>query len=186
MAIMGSQKLYMIQYLTIPGYGGSSSEHWQSYFEKKLSNCKRIEQKDWEKPICDDWINQIDKEVLHFKESNVILIAHSLGGIALVHWANKFRRLIKGAMIVAPADIENPYQDLSLESFIPIPQNTLSFPSVLIASSNDPWATIERSKFFSDCWGSTFINIGNAGHINVDSGHYQWDQGLDILKSWFS
>jgi len=173
----------MIQYLTIPGYGGSPADHWQSYFEKKLSNCKRIEQKSWEKPVCSDWINKIDNEVMHFKESEVVLISHSLGGIALVHWVSKFKRNIKGAMIVAPADIVHPYQDLPLESFVPIPLNKLSFPSVLIASNNDPWATIDRSKFFADCWGSSFINIGNAGHINVDSGFYHWDQGLDILKT---
>jgi len=172
----------MIQYLTIPGYGGSSSDHWQSYFEKKLSNCRRIDQQNWEKPVCDDWINQIEHEVNNCDESEVILISHSLGGIALVHWANKFKRSVKGAMIVAPPDIENPYQDLALESFAPIPQRKLSFPSIVIASNSDPWATIDRSIFFADCWGSEFVNIGEAGHINSDSGFYRWDSGIEILR----
>lgn len=31
--------------------------------------------------------------------------------------------------------------------------------------------------------GSEFINIGNAGHINAVSGHTNWDEGMEILKT---
>ncbi|WP_414672829.1 alpha/beta hydrolase [Lacibacter sp.] len=34
----------------------------------------------------------------------------------------------------------------------------------------------------ADNWGSEFINIGNAGHINAASGHTKWDKGLSILN----
>ena len=46
----------------------------------------------------------------------------------------------------------------------------------------DPWVSLERAKYFATNWGSEFINIGKAGHVNVASGHREWNQGLDILK----
>lgn len=172
----------MTQFLTIPGYGGSPSDHWQTLFEQSLANCRRIEQRNWDKPVCDDWIGRIEREVARFSDNEVVLITHSLGGIALVHWAKKFRRIIKGAMIVAPPDVENPYEDLGLESFAPIPLGELPFPSILVASANDPWATVSRSQYFADCWGSSFVNIGDAGHINVSAGFGQWNEGIELLK----
>lgn len=172
----------MTQFLTIPGYGGSPSDHWQTWFEQTLANCRRIEQQNWDKPVCSDWIDQIEREVALFDEKELVLITHSLGGIALVHWARKFKREVKGAMIVAPPDVENPYEELGLESFAPIPFEKLPFPTILVASDTDPWATVSRSQYFADCWGSHFVNIGDAGHINVSAGFGRWDEGIGLLK----
>ena len=51
----------------------------------------------------------------------------------------------------------------------------------MVASSNDPWVSPERAKYFANNWGSEFINIGNAGHINAASGYGRWEKGLEIL-----
>jgi hypothetical protein len=53
-----------------------------------------------------------------------------------------------------------------------------------VASSDDPWVTRERAKIFLENWGSEFVDIGRAGHINAASGHFRWEKGLDILKSF--
>jgi predicted alpha/beta hydrolase family esterase len=31
-------------------------------------------------------------------------------------------------------------------------------------------------------WGSTFVEIGSAGHINADSGHGKWPAGIALLE----
>ncbi len=170
-------------YLIIPGFGNSGENHWQTYFEKHLPNCTRIEQQSWDKPLCDDWVNTIQAGIQKYPSETVVLITHSLGGIALAHWASRFNTNIKGAFIVAPPDIENPYMDLSLESFTPIPLLKLSFPSVVIGSTNDHWSTVEKTQNFADQWGSNLIFIGEAGHINTSSGYGVWDEGLALLKS---
>jgi uncharacterized protein len=168
-------------YLIVPGYGNSGPEHWQTYFEKKLPNCKRIEQKSWEKPICEDWIMAINNAVIQYSPESVVLISHSMGGIAIAHWAAKFGTKIKAAMIVAPPDLDNPWQDLGLESFTPIPKSKLPFKSVLVASNNDSWATINKSKEIATNWGSNLLFVNNAGHINAASGFGEWNNGLEIL-----
>lgn len=66
--------------------------------------------------------------------------------------------------------------------FSSMPKTKINFKTIVVASTNDPWVSIERAKYFADQWESDFINIGNAGHINTASGHYQWHDGLKILK----
>jgi len=61
----------------------------------------------------------------------------------------------------------------------------LPFPSVLVGSGNDPYCTFERAQAMASAWGSRFIDLGDAGHINADSGLGDWPQGhawLDELK----
>lgn len=172
----------MTQFLIIPGYGNSAPDHWQSYFERVLPGCARVQQKSWDKPEMVDWVNSIHNALMQHTPEETILITHSLGGIALAHWVQKYSIRIKGAMLVAPPDLEFPYQDLSLESFTPIPTSKFPFRSIVVGSSNDPWATMDRTKLFANNWGSELIFIGNAGHINVDSGHTRWHEGVQILR----
>ena len=173
----------MNNYLIIPGYGNSGPEHWQTYFEKTLPGCLRIDQKSWDKPVMQDWVANIHAAVKQYDPATVILISHSMGGIAIAHWAGQYNIPIKGAMLVAPPDLENPLQELPIENFTPIPAQKLPFPSVVVASTNDPWAAKERSMLFSQNWGSELIFIGDAGHINTDAGYTNWDEGLEILRS---
>jgi hypothetical protein len=172
-------------YLIVPGYGNSGDDHWQTYFEKNLPNCRRIEQKSWIEPRCLDWVNSIHEAVMQQTHETVVLVSHSMGGIAIALWASQYSIQIKGAMLVAPPDLENPWQDLGLNSFTPIPVDKLPFRSVLVASTNDNWSTRERSEMFARNWGSKLIFIGDAGHINGATGYGNWDEGLQILKTVF-
>ncbi|MFY0687906.1 MAG: serine hydrolase family protein [Cyclobacteriaceae bacterium] len=169
-------------FFTIPGYGNSDKEHWQTYFEQKLVSCQRIVQDNWTEPVMSDWVQRIDESVRHAHLSDSIFITHSMGGIALAHWAKQYNKAIKGAFIVAPPDLENPYEDLGLKSFTPIPQIQLPFRSILVASSNDHWIRLERAEYFANAWGSELVVLNNAGHINPDAGFKHWDEGLEILK----
>ncbi len=172
----------MIHYLTVPGLGNSGPEHWQTYFEKSGSNFYRINQQEWDAPECQPWIETIDEKVRQFDPATVVLIGHSLGCCAIVHWAAKYNRKIKGALLVAPSDPEAPQYTFPAKGFAPIPLNKLSFKTIVVASANDVWVSLERAQFFADSWGSEFVNLGNAGHINVSSGHTNWQEGLKILK----
>jgi uncharacterized protein len=69
--------------------------------------------------------------------------------------------------------------------FAPIPLEKINFKTILVTSADDIWVSLERAQFFADNWGSQFINLGNAGHINVASGHTNWEEGMKILKEGF-
>jgi uncharacterized protein len=173
----------MNHYLIIPGLGNSGPEHWQTYFEQSGEYFIRINQHEWDSPSCQDWVSAIDEVVSSFDLSKVILIGHSLGCTTIAHWAKESGKRVKGAMLVAPSDIENPVYTFPATGFSPIPTDKINFPSIVVASTNDPWVSLERASFFAERWGSRLINIGNAGHINTDAGFGKWEQGLEILHS---
>lgn len=176
----------MTKYLILPGLGNSGPQHWQTYFEQSGPQFSRVEQEVWDAPNCNLWIDTIDRAVLASGPTNVVLIAHSLACCTIAHWAKKYQRSIKGALMVAPSDIENPVYTFPATGFSPIPLAPIAFKTIVVASSNDPWVSLERAQFFADHWGSTLMNIGDAGHINADSGYGKWEQGLELLQHFES
>ena len=167
--------------LTVPGLGGSGPQHWQSLWEKQF-NFTRIEQTDWETPICADWIETINNEIKKHNAANVILVGHSLACSTIAFWAQKFNTNIKGALLVAPSDTEADSYPTGTSGFAPVPLIELPFPSITVVSTNDFYVTLPRAQQFATAWGSELINIGEAGHINAASGYGEWDYGLELLK----
>ena len=84
--------------------------------------------------------------------------------------------------MVAPADVnrERPAGRL-LTGFSPIPRQRLPFPTLVVASRDDPYVEIERAEAFARGWGARFVDLGRAGHINVASGHGPWIKGRALL-----
>ncbi|MFN8251795.1 MAG: alpha/beta hydrolase [Ferruginibacter sp.] len=174
----------MTHYFIIPGLGNSGPLHWQTWFEEKLPNCTRINQEEWDAPDCQNWLSQINAALEGYNPKNIVLIGHSLGCATIAHWARQSGQQVKGALLVAPSDIEAPVYTFPATGFTPVPLEKIHFPTIVVASSNDEWVTVERAAFFAACWGSKLVNIGEAGHINAASGYYAWQQGLDLLQEF--
>ena len=171
-------------YLIIPGVTNSSPQHWQSLWEAQFPDkFRRIEQFEWDTPVCADWIEKIECEVLKESPERVVLIAHSLGCTTVAHWAKRFGTKIKGAMLVAPSDVEAESYSFDTKGFAPIPLERLPFKSLVVASTNDEYVSLERAKHLAKSWGSEFINVGAKGHINANAGFGEWHEGLELLKN---
>jgi hypothetical protein len=63
-----------------------------------------------------------------------------------------------------------------------IPRTPLGAPSIVVASTNDPWVRLSSAAYWADCWGSRLDQIGPAGHINTDSGHGPWPEASNACK----
>jgi predicted alpha/beta hydrolase family esterase len=166
--------------LIIPGWQNSGPEHWQTLWERAHPNYVRVEQRDWERPIAGDWVEALDFTLAVLPEPPA-LVAHSLGCIAVAHWASRFQRPIRGALLVAPPDVERADTPAEIAGFAPILLARLPFPSILVASVNDQYCTIERAAQFAAAWGSRFLNLGERGHINTDAGFGPWPEGERLL-----
>ena len=166
--------------LIIPGMGSSDEIHWQSHWERNNPEFIRVEQNDWETPDYKDWLTNLEKEIaLH---QNVIIVAHSMGCILTANFGRDSIAKIKGALLVAPPDPENSNFPISVKNFVPINLDVLPFPSLVVASTTDRYATLERSLSLATSWGADFINIGDYGHINSASNLGDWDEGFEIFK----
>ena len=173
-----------IRYLIVPGWQGSSDDHWQSHWQRNLPNSARVEQDDWLTPRREDWVAALDRAV-NASADPVILIAHSLGCVTVAHWSAHASlvslRKVRGALLVAPADVERPACSPALRNFAPIPKHLLPFPSQVVGSDNDPAASAPRALQLARDWGAEAGILAGAGHINVKSGHRRWEQGFAYL-----
>jgi predicted alpha/beta hydrolase family esterase len=168
--------------LLLPGWQNSGPGHWQSLWEQRHGYL-RVEQHDWRQPLRGDWVTRLEEVVLSRSEP-VVLVAHSLGCILAAAWAAHSRNghRVKAALLVAPADVERPQLREQLRSWSPIALQALPFPSVLVASRDDPYCALERARLFAQGWNSRFLDHGACGHINADSGLASWPEGHVLLQ----
>lgn len=171
-----------IKILTVPGYGGSDKEHWQTYWESEFENIARVEQSDWDNPQLDLWVKTLGSYIQ--PDHKYILVAHSLACSLVCHWAlNNDASPILGALFVSTSDVDSSeYTPDEVRNFSPMPINTLPFKSIVIASDDDPYVALDRAQYFASQWGSEFVNVGACGHINAASNLKSWPQGQEILK----
>nr|MDP2190027.1 alpha/beta hydrolase [Rhodoferax sp.] len=167
--------------LILPGWQNSGPDHWQSRWQA-AHGYLRVEQHDWLRPLRGDWIARLE-DVLLQRDEPAVLVAHSLGCLLVAAWAAHSRNthLVGAALLVAPGDAEREELRPTLTSWSPIPLKKLPFKSILVGSRNDPYCSLERSRQFADAWGADFIDQGNAGHINAETGLGDWPQGHQIL-----
>jgi len=163
-----------LRYLIVPGLNNSGAGHWQTHWERALG-ASRVEQADWTTPDLERWSARIVAAV-NPDPRPVILVAHSFGTLASVHALRRIAPQVKGLLLVAPAAPEK----FGITRLLP--QGPLGIPSMLVASRSDPWLTLSRARALAAAWDSEFFNLGDAGHINVDSGHGPWDDGLNLLE----
>src|SRR5258708_35444679 len=64
--------------LLVPGIGNSGPAHWQSLWQAKHPDVRRVMQRDWDHPVCDEWVGALDHAVGQAAVLPV-LAAHSLG-----------------------------------------------------------------------------------------------------------
>lgn len=164
--------------LILPGLGGAKPGHWQMRWAERMTSAAIVEQADWLEPDAEDWIATID-QACRLTTRPVVLVAHSTSVSAVVHAAPRLPDNVCAAFLVAPTDVElSLAAPVATHVFRPIPRDPLPFPSMVVASDNDPYVSIDRAVEFATCWGSDFHQAGEAGHINVASGHGPWPEGL--------
>lgn len=158
----------------VPGLRNSGPGHWQTWFESLQPRIRRVQQENWEDPRLPEWAGQVCQTLEETGEPAWI-VAHSFGCLASVAASRLRPGQIRGALLVAPAD-PNRFQipPAALAGALP-------FPSLVIASSNDPWVSLASARHWADSWHSDFIDVGPLGHINVDSGHGPWPAVLDYF-----
>lgn len=165
--------------LIVPGLGGSGPDHWQTRWEQKLSTACRVEQESWDRPESRAWTARI-VEAVRRCERPAIIVAHSLGVVAVAQAGPSLPPgSVLGAFLVGLPDLERPDAPAEIDpDFAPMPRDPLPFPSLLVASRNDPYCSYDRAEDFSYAWGAALVDAGEAGHLNPESGFGPWPEGL--------
>ncbi|MDB6145733.1 MAG: alpha/beta hydrolase, partial [Pseudomonas sp.] len=133
-------------------------------------------------PNAADWVERLNQEITAV-EGDVVLVAHSLACTLITRWAGQYPEThkVRGALLVAPSDTEADSYPPGTTCFTPMSTQRLPFPTIMVASTNDPYVTQERAKAFAQAWGSELVWVENAGHINGQSGYGPWPEGVELL-----
>lgn len=173
-----------VRILLLPGLWNSGPEHWQSHWERERSDSTRVVQAEWETPDRADWVATLDAAV-RAAEGPVVLAAHSLACTLVSHWAaqagDEALRRVRGALLVAPSDVEAPSYPEGTTGFAPMPMAPLPFRSIVAYSTDDEYVSADRARAFAAAWGSRAVEAGALGHLNSASGLGTWPLGQSLL-----
>jgi predicted alpha/beta hydrolase family esterase len=168
--------------LVVPGIGNSGPTHWQSVWQTTQPHWHRLQVDDWDRVDCDDWVSAIERQMALLGKEAVI-VAHSLGCLAVVHWAARHAPRIRGALLVAvPDPAASAFPITAASGFSPLPRERLPFPTTVVASANDPYGTVDHARTCAAAWGSELAEVGARGHINSASGLGDWPEGYRLLE----
>lgn len=163
--------------LIVPGLGGSGPAHWQTWWQDRTPESRRVAQEDWNEPDLERWSRRVGTALDHAEEP-AWLVAHSFGCLASVRAGAARPGRVAGALLVAPADPARFGHEALL------PHEALPFPTLVVGSENDPWMSLPRAAHWAGVWGGDWVNLGRAGHINAESGFGPWPEGLGLFESF--
>jgi predicted alpha/beta hydrolase family esterase len=174
----------MITVWSIPGLYDSGPAHWQRHWQRD-HGARVVEQRDWETPQREEWVRTIEAAI-GASSGPIALTGHSLGCATIAWWAASTRHAarVRGALLVAPSDVEAPTFPPGPAGFGPMPLAPLPFPSRVVASTDDPYATLDRARRFATAWRSDMTILADAGHLNSASGLGAWSEGYALLAPW--
>lgn len=178
--------------LIVPGLHNSGSGHWQTIWEQNLPRARRVDLGLWDDPHRNTWVGKLALAIGR-AERPVVLVAHSLGCHVVAWWAEyeaAFNAAVRaaelscviGALLVAPPDVEENPVDRRFTRFAPLPSTRLPFPATVVASRDDPYASVAQVRRIARAWGAQFADAGAIGHANARSGLGEWSFGLDLLR----
>jgi predicted alpha/beta hydrolase family esterase len=178
-----SSKASNLCVLTLPGWQNSGSQHWQSLWESEHGDV-RVMQHDWMTPKRGDWVARLEDVVLE-SDAPIVFAAHSLGCHLVAAWCaiSKNTARVKGTLLVAPPDLHQADLPNELHAWKPALLTPLKIRATMVASSNDPFSQLTRTRELAQAWRVPLVEIGDKGHINGDSNLGTWPEGRALLNS---
>jgi predicted alpha/beta hydrolase family esterase len=173
----------MHKFITLPGIGSSGAEHWQTLWESRDPRFERFQPSNWDVPDLHDWIAALDRAVSSAREP-VVLLAHSLACLLVAHWAQRSKRSVAGAFLVSVPDPNSDKFPVVASAFTAAPSTGLPFPALMVASTDDPYGTIEYARFRASQWQSSLVEVGAIGHINAERALGDWPQGRILFTAF--
>ena len=167
--------------VVVPGLHGSGPGHWQTWLEAQFPGAMRVEQDAWHVPDAPAWAARVAATLEEAGPGPHVLVAHSFGCLATLHLLQQAGQgsaahgalsesaahaaaHISQVLLVAPAEpVRFGMADL-------LPQGRIDVPTCVIASDTDPWMAAASARAWALRWGSDWINLGDAGHVNVAAG----------------
>ncbi|MFJ3261607.1 RBBP9/YdeN family alpha/beta hydrolase [Pseudomonas sp. NPDC086581] len=174
--------------LLVPGLRDHVAEHWQTLLQQRLPHVRSVPPLTENKLDLNARVEAIQRE-LESIDGEVILVAHSAGVLMVAHWAARYSRPIKGALLATPPDLDGDWPAhypkpavLAEMGWSPLPLEPLPFPTLVACSDNDPLASPEAVQRMARHWRASVVELGRVGHLNPASGYGDWPQADELIQ----
>lgn len=173
--------------LLVPGLRDETPGHWQSLLAKGRPNVRALPALGRRNIDLHARIGAIEDAVRSIA-GPVVVVAHSGGSIATVHWALQTPSMIQGMLLATPPAFSRPlsseYPDMSAfekAGWLPLPRAALPFRCLVAASRNDPLGDFDEIAQLARCWGAELVDLGVVGHLNPASGYGEWPEAIPLI-----
>jgi predicted alpha/beta hydrolase family esterase len=162
--------------LLVPGFPEGASGDWMKPWENQRPDCQRLDLGTWDKPHRNTWVNKLNLAI-HRAERPVILVAHDIGCLAAVWWAEyerpDFGDPVIGALLVAPPDVDRPRSDTRHARYGASPRAAQPIPAFVVADRRAPQSRLVTTTQLASDWDSLFT----LDEIDADG----WESGQYLL-----
>jgi predicted alpha/beta hydrolase family esterase len=172
----------------VAGLRGHVEDHWQTHLAATMPGVRTVPPLGRAEPSLQARTALLDRIVADV-DGPVVLVAHSAGVLATVHWAGSYTgEKVVGALLATPPALATPLPPeypsiarLREHGWLPIPRRPLPFPSILAVSSDDPLGNSVRVRALAKAWGSRIHPLGAVGHLNPASGYGEWPGATSLI-----
>lgn len=165
----------------LAGVGNSLEHHWQRLWFESDPNGLWLEHNSWTDIQSDKWIAELAVLMEDHREP-AVLVCHSLGCLLAVQYERARGMLyVRGALMVAVPDPKTAVFPPTVQGFRSGDEVATQLKCTVVASSNDPYASLAYSQAVAKKWKAEFVDLGQAGHINGESGLGSWRDGQRLL-----
>lgn len=159
--------------LIVPAWARLDPDHWQARWARNLKTARLV-------PVGAAGAEATTAAIVAAVRTAtrpVALVGHGDGVASIIAAASDLDAArIAGAFLVAPRSVRAMREDGTDAALLPLAP--LAFASMLLASSTNPDCTMDEARELALAWGSRLSEAGDAGRIDVASGHGPWPDGL--------
>ncbi len=187
-----SEITHISKVFIIHGTNGNSKENWFPWLKSELEKLGIS-------AICPDfptggnqnlenWLDAF-QPFAEYMDSNCIFVGHSLGPAFILSLLEQSSMRIRAAFLVAPfaTRLGIPQFDELNSTFVEknfdwdkIKSNCMNF--TVYASDNDPYVSMDKSRFVADKTGAKFKVVHGAGHFNSAAGYLKFEELLNDIE----
>jgi uncharacterized protein len=173
----------------VPGLRGHVEDHWQTRLAARLPSAWMVPPLGRTEPSLQIRLRLLD-HIVEDVDGPVVIVAHSAGVLATVHWAATYTGTkVVGALLATPPAFAAPLppeypslDELRDHGWLPIPRRPLPFPSILATSTDDALGNPVRLRAMANAWGSREHSLGAVGHLNPASGFGEWPGATSLIE----
>ena len=166
--------------LVLAGFQDAGPLHWQSRWAAADPRYVKLAHSSWDAPDRHVWVSELEafRPTL---DPDTVIVAHSLGCLLTAYWAAQTNYSVRAALLVAPPNLGRPDAPPSITNFRDPPMTPLPFPSLVVGSDDDPYASVDHMAGCARAWGSRFVLLQGAGHVGSMSPVREWQAGKALL-----